>query len=151
LCGAPIISTLATIYGAYLRLRARHSKFPEDPMLARLTAAAALALSALTSQAYGADYTCKTVDGSWTWFSDHVVGSIGYLIVGPKDRTFRAGTGVFFRGRPWGSTSDGSGILRMTAYGMGALHIRQQDTGPPFKVCATSEKLDPLTIISTEF
>ncbi|WP_027545179.1 hypothetical protein [Bradyrhizobium sp. WSM2254] len=120
-------------------------------MLVRLAATAALALSVLTSQAQGADYICKTVDENWTWFSDHVVGSIDYLIVGPKDRTFRAGTGVFFRGRPWGSTSDGSGTVRMTAYGAGALHIRQQDSGPAFKVCVTSEKLDPLTIIRAEF
>jgi hypothetical protein len=151
MCVAFIALQLATSSDLYLGSSARRRpKSPEVPMHVR-PAIAALALLLFVDQAQSADYICKSVGEDWTWFSNHVVGSIDYLIVGPKDRSFRAGTGVFFRGKPWGSTSDGSGTVRMTAWGAGALHIRQQDSGPAFKVCVTSEKLDPLTIIHAEF
>jgi hypothetical protein len=111
----------------------------------------ALIVATSNSSGSAAAYLCKTVGSDWTWISDHVVGSITYLIVGVPGRTFEAGTGIFFRGRPWGSKENGSGTLRMTAYGAGALHIRQHDAGEPFKVCATSEAIEAITIIKAEF
>jgi hypothetical protein len=118
-------------------------------VLRAITAAVCLAIS--NSNASSAAYLCKTVGKDWRWFSDHVVGSMTYLIVGVPSRAFEAGTGIFFRGEPWGSKENGSGTLRITAYGAGALHIRQHDGGEPFKVCATSEAIKAITIIQAEF
>jgi hypothetical protein len=117
----------------------------------QLSILVSLAFILSNSNVCAAAYLCKTVGNEWTWFSDHIVGSITYLIIGSPGRQYEAGTGVFFRGVPWGSKETGSDTLRMTAYGAGALHIRQHDLGAPFKVCATSQAIEPITIIHGEF
>ena len=130
----------------------RHGAVAQNAKPAVLRAAmVALILATATNHCFAADYLCKTVGKDWTWFSDHVVGSISYLVVAAPNRTFEAGTGVFFRNRPWGTKASGSGTLKMTAYGAGALHIRQHDAGDPFKICATSQAIEAITIISAEF
>ncbi|WP_152997574.1 hypothetical protein [Methylobacterium sp. GXS13] len=125
------------------------NKYILSAFIARL--AAFVLIFYTNSPALAANYLCKTVSSDWGWFSDHVAASITYLIVGSPGRTFEVGTGVFFRGKPWGSKEVGSGTVRITAYGAGALHIRQQGSGDPFKVCATSEAIEPITIIKAEF
>jgi len=127
-------------------------------MSKRIVAIAALLLTAAGHPVRAADVLCKDVGNDWTWFSDHVVGSITYVIVGSPGRKFEAGTGVFFRGKPWGSVVDGGPVAdtnsyaaRMTAFGAGALHVRQRDAGPPAKICATSTNVTAITIIQSYF
>jgi hypothetical protein len=91
------------------------------------------------------------VSDEWSWFGDHVAVSVTYLVVGQAGRTYETGTGVFFRSRPWGSVTSRSGTAKFSAWGAGTLHIRQVDSGPPFKVCSTVKDLDPITIIQAEF
>jgi transcriptional regulator with XRE-family HTH domain len=97
------------------------------------------------------DYICKEIGQEWVWLSDNVAMSVEYLIIGVSGRKYDVGTGVFFRGQPWGSVSGHEGKSEVTAYGVGALHVKQADQGPPFKVCATTSKLAAITIITVEF
>lgn len=79
-----------------------------------LLLAVAFALT-LTGHAHALDYMCKPVDGGWSWFGDHVATSVTYLVVGPPGRSYDTGTGVFFRGRPWGSKEVRSGNSKLGA------------------------------------
>lgn len=108
-------------------------------------------LSASPSQAGPPDYICRDVDRKWVWFGDHVASSVDYLVVGPADRTFEMGTGMFINGSPWGSRVKRSGTAKVTAYGAGAMHVRRADGGVSFKVCVTQQDIDPIKIIDEEF
>lgn len=105
----------------------------------------------LCTPAQAANYQCELVDQNWRWFSDHVALYVTYIVVGQPGRTYEVGTGVSISGKPRGKTQKQSGAVEVTAYGLGALHIRQSDSGNPFKVCATSEDIKPIKIISAEF
>jgi hypothetical protein len=105
----------------------------------------------LSSHSDAADYICKDVGQEWTWFSDHVVGSIVYWTFGAPGRHYEVGTGMFFRGRPWGSRNEFIGNDKVTAIGAGALHIRQKDGGAPFKVCITSSNAAAIDLPKLEF
>lgn len=102
-------------------------------------------------QAYAADYLCKQVGREWVWFSDHAAMSVDYLVIGEAGRKYEVGTGIFFNSRPLGSKNTHSGRAEIVAYGIGALHIRQADGGPPFKICGTASKLEAITILRAEF
>lgn len=112
-----------------------------------VTAALSLAQAGYANDSY----SCKNVGSEWTWFSDHVVWSIDYVLVGPQGREFEIGTGVSVGGRPQGSHRRATHIAEITAYGAGALHVRKIDGGTDFKVCATSLGVDPITIYTREF
>lgn len=103
------------------------------------------------ASASASEHFCKDVDANWSWFGDHVASNISYFIVGSPGRKYEVGTGIFARGRPWGSRNSYSGQADVTAYGIGAIHIRKSDDGSPFKVCVTTAKLETVTIISSEF
>lgn len=105
--------------------------------------------SAATSLA--ADYICKDVGPSWSWFGDHVALRITYRTLGAGGRTYETGTGVSFRGSPLGSREKRVGAAEFNAYGAGALLIRQADDGPPFRVCATATDMDLVPIFRGQF
>ena len=97
------------------------------------------------------EYICRTTSSEWTWLSDHVATWVDYIIVGAPGRRYEVGTGIFFRNRPWGTTSVHTGRSEVTAYGAGALHVKQADEGAPFKICGTSSNLGVITILKREF
>lgn len=101
--------------------------------------------------AFADDYLCKVVGKQWEWFGDHVASSVDYVIIGQPNRQYEVGTGVSVFGSPWGWRSQHTGNSEISAWGAGALRIRQSDEGDPFKVCATAGKLDPIRIIDMEF
>lgn len=107
--------------------------------------------SALAAPVSSQDILCKTVGPDWSWFGDHFVRSITYLAVGTPGRKFEMGTGVFAWGKPWGSKIEVTGTGKMTAYGAGALHIRQIGPGSPFKVCMSSRDIEVVKILDKEF
>jgi hypothetical protein len=109
----------------------------------------ALLYACTTAEA--ADYICKEVGKKWTWLGDHVVGSIEYVVIGAPGRRYEVGTGLFVQGQPWGSKRQGEGRLDFSAYGIGALHGRQIDEGSPLKVCATTNKLRAINLLTVEF
>lgn len=125
-----------------------HSRMEKTISLSSLSA---LGLLALSVGAYSQEYICKHVGGSWEWFGDHGAFSVTYSIVGQSGRTYEIGTGISINNSPWGSRSEHQGTYEATAYGIGALHIRNADGGEPFKVCASATGMDPAIIFSTEF
>jgi hypothetical protein len=126
-------------------------KFDRIARWRNLTFSAGACLCMTSAPADAADYLCKNVGQSWEWFGDHVALWIDYVVVGTPGRRYEVGTGVSINGSPWGSRDEYSGPAEFSAYGAGALHIRQADQGEPFKVCATSTGLKPITIIDAEF
>lgn len=124
------------------------------PSATRPCAIAAVALMGLVSPltpALAAEYLCREVGADWTWFSDHVAAAVDYVIVGQPGRRYEVGTGLSMWGAPRGFRSTHAGEASVTAWGMGALHIRRADDGPPFKVCAGASHLKPIDIIKLEF
>lgn len=83
------------------------------------------------------DPLCKSVGENWEWFGDHLAGSIDYYVSGPTGRMYEVGTGISFNGTPWGTKSTHEGAYRVTAYGIGAIHIRLKEGGSPIKVCVS--------------
>ena len=103
------------------------------------------------SLAYADDYLCREIGNKWMWFSDHAATSIEYVIVGPADRRYEVRTGVMIMASPRGWHTQDSGIAKVTAWGLGALHIRKDDAGAPFKICVGPGELEPITILKLEF
>lgn len=110
-----------------------------------------IGLAAAMAPATAAEHSCREVTNDWTWFSDHVALTVEYVIVGQPGRRYEVGTGLKIGGRPRGWRSQHSGNVKITAWGAGALHIRRDDDGPPFKVCVGPGKLSPITIMRVEF
>jgi hypothetical protein len=106
----------------------------------------------LTSQAAAAEEPiCKVIDRNWHWFSDHFAMSVDYTSLGAAGRIYEVGTGISVNGSPWGSREKYSELAEFTAYGVGAVHIRQADTGEPFRVCAMATKINAVTILKQQF
>lgn len=112
---------------------------------------AVLSLCLTTPVAHATDYLCREVAADWLWFSDHAAASIEYIIVGQPGRRFEVGTGMSILGAPRGWRSVSIGNTTVTAWGVGAIHIRRADDGPPFKVCVGAGKLNPIDIVKIEF
>ena len=89
--------------------------------------------------AEASDYLCKTVSNDWVWFDDHAASIFAYTAVGSTHRIYETGTGIFLSGKPRGSI-EWSGVVRFTAWGFGALHIRQADSGGAFQSMRDSEE-----------
>lgn len=104
----------------------------------------------LQADARASSYECKVVGDEWQRLSIHVLGSIEYVSVGPPDKPYELGTGLFLFGRPRGDRKNAVGTEKITAYGAGALFVRSKD-GTSFKVCVTSDGFSPITIIKREF
>jgi hypothetical protein len=85
------------------------------------------------------DPLCKMVGNKWQWFGDHAALTIEYQITGAPGRRWEAGTGPSLFGEPLGSESTHEGYFMITAYGVGALHIRADDDDDPFMVCVTGD------------
>lgn len=117
----------------------------------RLLFIGGLNLVIMPNAAIAADYMCRTVGPAWTWFGDHIAISVDYVSVGASSRRYEVGTGISVGGSPRGRREVYSGTAEFTAYGIGAVHIRQSDSGEPFKVCVSSAGLSPITIYSQEF
>lgn len=95
-----------------------------------------------TGTALADDSLCRSVGNDWVWFSDHAALSIDYAVVGPTGRMYEIGTGVSFRGKPLGTKSKHEGAYVVTAYGIGAIHVRAADGGAPFTVCVSADKME---------
>lgn len=122
--------------------------------MSRITSFAFLALMLwlqTPTTTFANDYLCRTVGPDWTWFGDHATSTIDYGIVGEPDRTFEVGTGMFIAGSPWGWRSTHSSVAEVTAWGVGALHLRHKDSGSPIKICVTIQRLGTIEIIRREF
>lgn len=100
-----------------------------------------LVMLAVSGSLANADESCRSVGSEWVWFSDHIAMSVDYYVSGPADRVFEVGTGMRINGSVWGAVEDGEGLLEVTAYGMGAIHVRRGDNGPDFQVCVGATKL----------
>jgi hypothetical protein len=81
---------------------------------------------------------CKSIGEEWVWFSDHMALSVDYFIAGPNGRKYEIGTGMSINDSVWGWTTSGEGLTDVSAWGMGALHVRKYDTGEDFQVCVGS-------------
>lgn len=75
------------------------------------------------------------VGDSWVWFSDHAVASITYGIAVEEGFKVRAATGPSIFGNPVGSRHEVKGAEEVTAYGIGAIHIKRIGGGGEAKVC----------------
>lgn len=103
---------------------------------------AALVIAGITS--YGAtnvaiaEESCKNIGSEWVWFSDHIAMTVDYYVAGPLGRKYEIGTGMSLNDSVWGWTTPGDGLTEVTAWGMGALHVRKYDSGEDFQVCVGS-------------
>lgn len=114
--------------------------------------AATLAILLCATPAHAADgVICKTVGSSWEWFGDHAALWVEYYAVGEAGRQYEVGTGMSINGSPWGSRNRYSGESTFSAYGLGAVHVRQADSGTPFRICVGAEGLATLTIVRITF
>lgn len=91
---------------------------------------------------------CKVIGSDWTWFSDHIVGSITYHVVSDGKRKYEVGTGVSFRGKPRGKKRTGNGLTKIKAYGFGMIKVRMKDGKGNAKVCVASKEAVALTLHS---
>lgn len=93
--------------------------------------------------------SCKDVGQEWTWFSDHWVTSITYLVVPVKGASVQVGTGVFHH-RPYGSITTINEGQAITAFGLGAIHVRTDATEPVW-VCVSQTNMNLITIYKKYF
>lgn len=106
--------------------------------------AASEAISASESQ-------CGLVGDDWAWFSDHFAASITYVTQAAPGRRYEIGTGVSFGGRPRGRVQEVEGMVEVTAYGLGALHIRFVDGLGPGTICAAQGSIRTVSFPAIEF
>jgi hypothetical protein len=97
------------------------------------------------------DPRCKLVGDDWTWFSDHVALTVTYVVQGSSTRNYEVGTGVSAFGKPRGRKVQLRGKNEVTAYGMGALHVRVVDGGSPTTICVAQGDLSTITFVDIEF
>lgn len=104
------------------------------------------------SESWASDqYRCRVVGSDWVWFSDHVALSVSYIAIGPPKRKFKVGTGVSISGSPWGWRGSYVQKAEFSGWGAGAVHIKKDDSGEPFKVCVSSNGITAIPIIDREF
>jgi hypothetical protein len=103
------------------------------------------------SYAANAQESCRSVGEDWVWFSDHVSWTVDYFVFGPKDRVYEIGTGLSINQSVWGRTQRGQNFVEVTAYGIGALHVRRLDQGEDFEVCVGTLKLEVLMLCSHKY
>lgn len=109
-----------------------------------------LAALVVAAPAVARDTHCKETGTNWTWFSDHVVSSITYVVEGGPGRKYEVGTGISIFGKPRGSTRMATGKIEVTAWGLGALYVRMRD-GARGIVCAEQGDIKTITFVSTDF
>lgn len=97
------------------------------------------------------DERCETVGNDWRWFSDHFAASITYVTQAAPGRRYEIGTGVSFGGRPRGRVQEVEGKVEVTAYGLGALHMRFVDGHGPGTICAAQGSIRVVSFPSIEF
>lgn len=120
-------------------------------MINRLRSAVIAIPLVLASSFASAKPRCNMVGPDWQWFGDHVAMSIDYVVVASPGRRYEVGTGPFIGGGPIGWRETYADGAELSAWGIGAVHIRQKDDGPPFKVCVDASGLTPITIFRQEF
>jgi len=97
------------------------------------------------------EYRCQSTDADWVWFSDHFVASITYVTQAAPGRRYEIGTGVSFGGRPRGRIQEVEGKVEVTAYGLGALHMRFVDGLGPGTICAAQGSIRVVSFPAIEF
>jgi len=94
---------------------------------------------------------CKQATDLWTWFSDHLVTSVTYVIQGPRGRIYEVGTGIKAWGAPRGTIHRGTEKIEVTAYGIGAIHVRLSDGGGAGTICVAEGNLSTINFLDIEF
>ena len=94
-------------------------------------------------------FLCREIGNKWVWFEDHVSIYVKYGVVGPDGRRYEVGTGPSVSGSPWGRRVVKSGRSEILAIGIGAIHIRKDDDGSDFVVCASGLGLKAIPIFPT--
>lgn len=89
----------------------------------------------------------RTVGNGWTWFEDYAFALKEWSATCPPGRTVQVGMGVFFLGSPRGEKIRFSGTRDFTTVGLGAIHFRVTDGGPPCEVVLYSGKSKDIPII----
>lgn len=94
---------------------------------------------------------CKQVTDLWAWFSDHLVTSVTYVVQGPRGRIYEVGTGIKAWGAPRGTIHRGTEKIEVTAYGIGAIHVRLSDGGGPGTICVSEGNISTIDFLDIEF
>lgn len=84
---------------------------------------------------------CKKIDGSWNWFSDHLISQITYDVAVEEGYSVRVATGMSVFGNPLGSRFDFSGKKSIKAYGIGAIHIKKTSGAGNPLVCVDQTEM----------
>jgi hypothetical protein len=109
-------------------------------------------LSSILPMQSMAESMCKEVDKKWTWFGDHAVSSIEYVIAFDKktSQKISVGTGMFISNKPRGKIQDLTKEKKIKAYGIGAIHVKNKSDGK-VKVCVTTQDISAITLYSDNF
>ena len=108
-------------------------------------------LAGLPAATLSQEQRCRTVDSDWIWFSDHVVVSVTYVTQGPQGRRYEIGTGISIGGKPRGSIEEAEGRSEVTAYGIGALHLRFVDGLGAGTLCAEQGSIETIHFPEADF
>jgi hypothetical protein len=75
----------------------------------------------------GDEWISKSAGPRWTWLEDYFYLRAHYQIACEPSRLCEVGSGMKIRGKPRGSVQRFRGVLRISVYGAGAIHIRAAD------------------------
>lgn len=124
-----------------------------NPRLTILAAALTIPLAILPAPTHAqiSDYLCKEISSDWAWFSDHLLARVTYVVKAAEGREYQIGTGMSLWGKPRGRIQTASGITEVTAYGIGAIHVRLSDGKDLGRVCVALGDLGVVTLPEIEF
>lgn len=73
----------------------------------------------------------KLVGRQWTWFSDYAYFEAQWSVGAPPSRDLEVGIGIKAFGHPRGGRFRFRQALTFSTRGLGAIHVRLVDGGPP--------------------
>jgi hypothetical protein len=88
----------------------------------------------------------KVVSDQWTWFADYGLAYAEWTVNCPGDRRCQVGMGIMVGGTPRGEKISFSPTAEFTTIGVGAIHVRVDDGGPPCNVRLDQGKVGTIPV-----
>jgi hypothetical protein len=88
----------------------------------------------------------KTVGSDWTWLTDYVYAYATWTLNAEPGRRCEVGMGVKAFGGPRGQRKTFTDHVQFVTVGLGAIHVRTRDGGPPCTVRLDQGDVGPIQV-----